>query len=188
LTNTLRASKGLSTLAVSGEVVSVARRWAAHMAAAGAISHNQNLPNEVPLAWTKLGENVGVGGTVDAIQNAFINSPTHYKNLVDPAWNYVGIGVVDSGGRIWVTVNFMQYGASAATAAPAPAAAPRAVPRAQTAPRPAPAPAPRPTPVTAPPPPAPAPAPAPVAAPEPPVPSPALTLALDQLRAVDEEF
>ncbi len=179
LTNQLRAQHGLQTLASYGPIVSIARNWSANMAAAGGISHNMNLPNEVSGPWTKLGENVGVGGSVEAIQTAFINSPHHYENLVDPVFNYVGIGVVDSGGRIWVTVDFMQLDNAPAAAAPTPA--PRVVrPRTTTAPRPAP---------VAQPAPAPAPAAAPPVAPptssEPATPSRALILALEQVRAAD---
>jgi len=181
LTNQLRAAKGLSQLAVSPEVTAVARRWAGNMAAAGTISHNMNLPNEVHLNWQKLGENVGTGGTVQAIQTAFINSPKHYENLIDPVWNYVGIGVVDSNGRIFVTVNFMQLGG--ASAAPKSSPAPRATPRTTTAPKPAAVP--KPAPVTVPPQPTPAPAPAPAATRAPQT-SPALQLAINQLRSLDE--
>jgi hypothetical protein len=188
LTNQLRASHGLGTLATNGELVSIARTWSANMANAGAISHNMNLPNQVSVYWSKLGENVGTGWDVPSIQTAFINSPHHYENLVDPAYNYVGVGVVDRGGKIYVTVDFMAYGGQSA---PAPAAAPaprqtrttRApAPVRTAAPRPtasAPAPAPAPTPT-------PPPAPAPVAS-LPLVPSPSLILALEQVRAVDAE-
>ena len=54
------------------------------MVQAGQISHNPNLGSEVSGDWTKLGENVGVGYDVDGLMQAFINSPAHYKNLVDP--------------------------------------------------------------------------------------------------------
>jgi hypothetical protein len=149
------------------------------MAGAGQISHNMSLPNVVSGPWTKLGENVGVGGSVGSIQQAFINSPHHYENLVDPVWNYVGIGVVDSGGRIWVTVDFMQL--SSAPAAPPSTSAPRVSrPRTTTAPRPAPAP--QPVAVTAPPASA---APASDAPPQPMSPTPALILALEQVRSAD---
>jgi hypothetical protein len=177
LTNQLRAQHGLSQLASYGPLVSIGRTWSLNMARAGQISHNMSLPNEVSGPWTKLGENVGVGGSVSDIQTAFINSPHHYENLVDPVWNYVGIGVVDSGGRIWVTVDFMQL--NNVPAAPPTTAARLSRPRTTTAPPPAPAP--QPVPVTAPP--APAPAPPPVT--EPATPSPALILALQQVRALD---
>ncbi|MBV8980785.1 MAG: CAP domain-containing protein [Acidimicrobiia bacterium] len=176
LTNQLRAEHGLSQLASYGPLVSIARNWSANMARAGDISHNMNLPNMVSAPWTKLGENVGVGGAPDVIQQAFINSPHHYENLIDPVWNYVGIGVVDSGGRVWVTVDFMQLNSAPATTAPAP----RVVARPRT---PAPAAAPSPasqTPASTPPPTA------PPAAPQAPMePTPALILALEQVRAAD---
>jgi hypothetical protein len=106
--NSLRASKGLSQLQVSGELVGVARAWTDRMVSAGQISHNPNLGSQVSGAWTKLGENVGVGYDVDGLMQAFINSPSHYANLVDPVWTHVGVGVSHaSDGRIYTTHNFM---------------------------------------------------------------------------------
>jgi hypothetical protein len=176
LTNSLRASKGLAPLAVDGGLVGVARSWSASMAAAGSISHNPSLASQVPAGWRKLGENVGQGGNVDALQQAFVNSPSHYHNLVDPGFNFVGIGVVHgSGGMIFVTVDFMQRPA-APVAQPPPA--PRPPPPARRAPAPtraaAAAPLPAPAPVAAPPPP-----------PPPPEPSPRLLFVLEHLRALD---
>ena len=96
---------------MDGTLVSVARSWSGKMAAAGTISHNPSLASQVPSGWKKAGENVGKGGNVDALQQAFENSPAHYQNLVDPAFNYVGVGVVyGAGGMIYVTVDFMERG------------------------------------------------------------------------------
>ena len=115
----------MAPLAVDGTLVSVARSWAGNMAAAGGISHNPSLASQGPSGWQKLGENVGQGGNVDSLLQAFVNSPAHYQNLVDPAFNYVGIGVVyGSGDLIFVTVDFMQR-AGGPAAGPAPAPAPR---------------------------------------------------------------
>jgi hypothetical protein len=180
LTNQLRVNHGLNPLATSGTLVSIARSWSSNMAAAGAISHNMNLPNQVSLPWEKLGENVGTGWSVDSIQNAFINSPHHYENLVDPVYNYVGIGVVDSGGKIYVTVDFMELGAVPA-AAPASTPAPR-VSRSRTTAAPRPALVPQAVPVAVPP----APEPAPAPPPPPQAPTPALILALERVRAADQ--
>jgi hypothetical protein len=177
LTNSLRASKGVGPLAVDSGLVSVARSWSGKMAAAGGISHNPSLASQVPSGWKKLGENVGQGGNVDSLQQAFVNSPSHYHNLVDPAFNLVGIGVVyGSGGLIFVTVDFMQRdGAPSANPPPAPARTP-----ARRASPPAPA---RPTTPAA----LPAPAPAPPPPPPPPEPSPRLKLVMEQLRALDRD-
>lgn len=106
--NSFRASKGLSQLPVHGQLLSVARNWTERMVQAGRISHNPNLSSEVSGNWTKLGENVGVGPTVDALMQAFINSPAHYRNLVDPEWNYLAVGVTRAAdGQLYTTHNFM---------------------------------------------------------------------------------
>jgi uncharacterized protein YkwD len=122
--NSLRASKGLSQLQVSGELTGVARNWTEQMVQAGQISHNPNLGSQVSGDWTKLGENVGVGYDVDGLMQAFINSAAHYKNLVDPDWSYVGVGVVMAAdGRMYTTHNFMAVGS--APPPPPPPAEPR---------------------------------------------------------------
>ncbi|MBV8159542.1 MAG: CAP domain-containing protein [Acidimicrobiia bacterium] len=192
LTNQLRSSLGLQTLTPQAQLTSVARQWSSQMAAAGTISHNPALTSQAPSDWTQLGENVGMGGTVDSIQTAFINSPHHYENLVNGAYDFVGIGVADANGTIFVTVDFMAAPAGAGGGAPAIAphvsaprpapaprpevpAAPRAVAPAQVA-SPA-APAPAATPVTT--------LPAPVAPTPVSVHSPALDQVLSQLRSVD---
>jgi hypothetical protein len=171
--NSLRASKGLSQLSVNGQLLGVARNWTENMVQAGQISHNPNLAGQVSGDWTKLGENVGVGPDVDSLMQAFINSSAHYRNLVDPAWNYVAVGVtIAADGQIYTTHNFMAMGA-AAPPPPAPAPAPTttrpATPR-TTAPPTTAAPT---TTTTAPPPPTPHPTPARV------------TAVLDPLRALE---
>jgi hypothetical protein len=128
LTNQLRSSLGIQTLAPQGQLTSIARQWSAKMAADGTISHNPSLPNQVTAKWTQLGENVGMGGAVGVIQTAFINSPHHYENLANGAYNFVGIGVVHGGnGTIFVTVDFMAAPASAGGGSTAPAPAPRSI-------------------------------------------------------------
>jgi hypothetical protein len=125
--NNIRAQNGLAPLAVYGELRGVARNWTDQMVANGGISHNPNLANEVSANWRKLGENVGVGGDVDSLMNAFVNSPAHYKNIVDPQYNYIGVGVsYDGSGRMFTTHDFMRMDNESAPADPAPAPAPPA--------------------------------------------------------------
>ncbi|MEY2567095.1 MAG: hypothetical protein QOE35_1624 [Actinomycetota bacterium] len=145
-TNALRAEKGAPPLSVDAELTDIARRWSAHMADQGELSHNPNLGDEAH-DWQMLGENVGTGPTVESIHNAFVNSEHHYANLVDPSFTLIGVGVVERDGRIWVTEDFKQP-AKAAASRPAPAPAP---PRPAAPPRPRPRPAPAaPRPATAP--------------------------------------
>jgi hypothetical protein len=105
--NELRASKGLPALVVHENLVAKARSWAATMAAAGKIWHS-TLSDGITADWKKLGENVGMGGSVDGLHAAFVASPGHYANLVDPNFGHVGIGIVMSGKTIFVAEMFMQ--------------------------------------------------------------------------------
>jgi hypothetical protein len=175
--NDLRAAKGVRTLEPNGALTQVARTWSAGMAAKGSISHNSSLGAQAPPVWSRLGENVGMGMDVQGLHDAFVASPAHFKNMVDGAFDAVGIGVVHGkDGMIFVTVNFMT---TKVMAAAAPVPAPPAPAPAPPAPAPAPAPVAQPAPAPAPPAPAPAPpAPAPAAAAVPePTPAPAAPVA-----------
>jgi hypothetical protein len=105
--NAERTSRGLGAVAVASDLVSIARSWSAQMASAGAISHDPNLPNEVS-GWTQLGDNVGRGGTVSAIHDAFMNSSEHRSIILDPDFTQVGVGVVSSGNLLYVTEIFVR--------------------------------------------------------------------------------
>lgn len=165
--NALRAGRGLPALAVDANLVSKARGWATTMAAANRIRHS-TVPDGITADWAKLGENVGMGGSETALHAAFVASPHHFDNLVDPAFEYVGVGVTHAGNVVFVSQVFMRV-ATAATPAPTPA--PRS-PATIVPPAPKPAPV-RATPVAVPTPaavPAPtSPAPAPEPPPAPPV-------------------
>ena len=195
--NAERANRGLGQLEVYGELVGVARRWSQKMADSNTLQHNPNLAREVSADWEKLAENVGVGGSVDDIHRAFMNSAGHRANILDPVLTHVGVGVVTGpDGRIWVTEVFMKLRGGGGsqppptTAAPAPpptTAAPR--PTTTRPPAPATTAAPRPAPTTTAPPPPPEPEPVPVeeAAPPPPpkeVPR-RITVVLDVLHTID---
>ena len=112
LLNDLRALRGAPALTVDVRLTDVARAWSGRMAGAGAISHNPSLAAQAPAGWQRLGENVGVGGSVLGLHNAFVASPGHLANMVDGRFNAVGVGVVVTGTTIWVTVVFMQAPAS----------------------------------------------------------------------------
>jgi hypothetical protein len=121
--NAARADAGLPPLAVDGELTAVARAWADQMASENRIWHNPNLGNQISAPWMKVGENVGTGVEVSAVMNAFINSPAHYRNIVDPDFDYIGVGVTyGTDGRMYTAHVFMDLdgGAPAPTPPPAP--------------------------------------------------------------------
>ncbi len=106
--NALRASRGLAPLVVDARLSDVARNWSSAMATVNVMSHNPLLSTQVPSGWRALGENVGYGPGVQSIHDALVASPPHFANMTDGKFNTVGIGVVWSGPKLWVTQVFMQ--------------------------------------------------------------------------------
>jgi uncharacterized protein YkwD len=106
--NELRVSRGLRPLEYRGALFDSARAWSEQMLAAGRISHDPNL-GQVALPWSKIGENVGNGYGVQALHDAFVASPAHFQNMIDPAFDALGIGVVHAAdGMIFVTVRMIK--------------------------------------------------------------------------------
>lgn len=100
LTNQTRRGVGLGNLAWDGSLTTYARHHAQVMASEASLHHSHIA--DLLGSWWLVGENVGVGPDVVAIQNALINSPAHYENIVHPEFTHMGIGVfVDSTGRTW---------------------------------------------------------------------------------------
>jgi len=127
LVNSVRAGSGLPPVTADASLASVASGWASSMASAGALSHNGSLTTSVS-GWSKLGETVGRGGTIESVHGIWVGSPAHHSIMVDPAFTRVGFGVVHAAdGRVYVVADFMQP-SSAAAPRPAPAPAAAAVP------------------------------------------------------------
>jgi hypothetical protein len=130
-----RVAAGMPPLVRDGGLDGVARSWSATMMREDHLYHRPNLvaaiDGAVTKSWTRIGENVGVGGSVERLHAAFMNSPGHKANVLGD-YNRVGVGVVVEGdGTIWVTFNFMkgpQIAGSTglgAAAAPVPATPPK---------------------------------------------------------------
>lgn len=105
--NALRTSQGLPGFEVHPTLVAKARAWARTMGEAGRIWHS-TLSDGITVDWQRLGENVGMGGSVDGLHQAFVASPGHYANLVDADFRYVGIGVAMNGNTKYVSEVFMK--------------------------------------------------------------------------------
>ena len=124
--NALRAAAGVAPLQVDGELTAAAQDWAQHMAAADTLAHSPDITSGISQNWRKVGENVGVGPDVGTVMAAFVASARHYANIIDPAFNRIGVGVADQGGRHYTCHRFMQIAGS--DPPPAPAAAVRRSP------------------------------------------------------------
>ncbi|BDA65676.1 CAP domain-containing protein [Actinomyces capricornis] len=115
--NELRASKGLQPVTRFVELDNVAQGWTEQMAAGGFLEHNPSFSESYPKGWSGASENIATTGgpssTADLGTMMFelwLNSPGHYKNMVDPNANAIGIGFAqDSKGSWYATQNFAAY-------------------------------------------------------------------------------
>ena len=99
--NGVRANQGLPALIVDPELVTNGRNWSVTMSNAGDIFHTNDQSVGLSTPWVLLGENVGVGPNVQSLFDAFIASPTHYANIVQPDFDYIGVGVYLTGNTMW---------------------------------------------------------------------------------------
>jgi hypothetical protein len=113
-TNAARSQHGLHAYSVASDLTSIANRWAAHMAANRTLEHNPNASGQV-CCWQAMGENVGVGGSVSEIQQAFMGSSPHRANILSSTYAEIGVGTArGSDGRLYVDELFrLRYGATA---------------------------------------------------------------------------
>lgn len=102
LTNDLRSSLNLNTLQESAVLNQAAYNKAQDMLVQQYFAHTGPDGKRVS-SWLKnadydylmAGENLAIGfASADEVVEAWKNSPTHYANLVDPAWQDIGVGMV----------------------------------------------------------------------------------------------
>ena len=105
--NADRSLKALGNLGLDRELSKAARVHTWAMARRNELYHtpSDTLRRRIT-NWTILGENVGVGSSVDSLHDAFMNSPAHKANILYNTFRYVGVGVLQKDGRMWVTVIF----------------------------------------------------------------------------------
>ena len=103
--NHARTTNGRPALSRKYDLTLVARAQAWRMARSRTLYHNPNLRTAVT-NWRWVGENVGYAPTILAVHRAFMASPGHRANILDRDYTQVGVGVVYSGGRVWVAEVF----------------------------------------------------------------------------------
>jgi uncharacterized protein YkwD len=112
-TNEDRADAGLEPLVRDASLDSFAGEWSEQLADAGELAHRVGLGAATaeafgPSGWTVTGENVGRGSSPEAVTDAFLASPDHRVNLLDPDFDRVGVAVtVTADGELFVAVNFV---------------------------------------------------------------------------------
>jgi hypothetical protein len=113
LLNRERHSRGVSTLVFDERLQRAARKHSQLMANRGEVEHQlageQKLAyrlGEVELRYDASGENVARTSDAARAHVALMNSPGHRANILDPQFNSVGIGVVNTPDGIYVTQDF----------------------------------------------------------------------------------
>jgi len=139
LLNQVRASLGLGEVARDAAADSLALEWSNHMADTfagngsvvidaaapsdcnrSALCHRPGLAGAIATIepnWRAAAENIGTGGDVQTLHDAFVKSPLHYENMIGN-YNRVGVGVVVRGARVWVTFDFLRGPALPAASVP----------------------------------------------------------------------
>lgn len=102
--NDARARHGLPRLRVRAGLTDYARKHSRAMSRQRTLFHTSNF--SVICCWSSISENVGQGFGVRSVHRGFMHSATHRVNILDPSKKAVGVGVVRSGDRIWVTEVF----------------------------------------------------------------------------------
>jgi uncharacterized protein YkwD len=105
--NNDRAAAGLGVLPVQMDAQNKAQAWAQKLAAENTLYHS-NLPDGISVRWCSIGENVGYGPSISAVETGYMNSPPHKANIVNNKWNGVGTGVAYNGPRVFTVQVFLQ--------------------------------------------------------------------------------
>jgi uncharacterized protein YkwD len=116
LANQVRAQAGVPPLLADDGLTQAARQHAAAMAAQRQLSHQfpgepslaQRLAASTNLHLNRTGENVASAASVELAQEGLMLSPPHRQNLLNPAYNVAGFGVIRSGASLYVTQDFGQ--------------------------------------------------------------------------------
>jgi uncharacterized protein YkwD len=108
LINQERVEDHRGRLDVGGRLTRVAREHSAEMAGTTRLYHNPELATDLrSVSFHIAGENVGVGGSIESLHQAFMDSPPHRHNVLRRSFDKVGVGVVyGDDGRLWVTAVF----------------------------------------------------------------------------------
>ncbi len=108
LINEARASRGLPQLRLNDRLSKLAHAHSVDMAQGRKVLYHSCLTCRLQSwDWRMAGENVGTAGTVARVHRLFMQSPSHRANVLRPGFRTVGLGIVDAGGRLWVTQVFL---------------------------------------------------------------------------------
>jgi uncharacterized protein YkwD len=109
LTNSDRVHHERSALSFAERLAAYAKSHSEAMAKKGYIYHSTGDELRGALEgykWELGGENVGVGGSLESLEDAFMASEPHRKNILRRVYDHAAVGIARADDRIWVTVIF----------------------------------------------------------------------------------
>ncbi len=109
LTNTDRIDRDRDRLSLNERLSRYAKHHSRQMAREGYLFHSRSEQLIRVLSgyhWSLGGENVGVGGSLDSLETAFMESREHRHNILRRSFEHTAIGIVREGDTLWVTVIF----------------------------------------------------------------------------------
>ncbi|HWJ98404.1 MAG TPA: CAP domain-containing protein [Acidimicrobiales bacterium] len=105
--NADRSANKLRTLPTQADAQAKAQAWAEKLARENTLYHS-TLSQGIKVKWCSLGENVGYGPSVPAIEDAYMNSSGHRANILSSKWNGVGVGYATNGQRVFTVQVFIK--------------------------------------------------------------------------------
>ena len=109
LTNNDRVHHERSALSFAERLAAYAKSHSEAMASKGYIYHSTGDELRGALEgykWELGGENVGVGASLESLEDAFMASDPHRKNILRRVYDHAAVGIVRADDRIWITVIF----------------------------------------------------------------------------------
>ncbi|WP_197064926.1 CAP domain-containing protein [Leptolyngbya sp. KIOST-1] len=109
LVNVERRRVNAAPLVLNEKLTAAAQRHAQDMATSRRMSHTgsdgstmRSRIDATQYRWSTIGENVAMGQpTPAAVMRAWMNSPGHRQNILNPAFTELGVGQATGGGRIY---------------------------------------------------------------------------------------
>jgi uncharacterized protein YkwD len=107
LINDDRANKDRAALKLDLELSRYAKKHSQDMADAGELFHTNDLAAKLKgKSWSIGGENVGISPSLPDLEDMFMASTPHRRNILNREFDHFAVGVVESDGNFWVTVIF----------------------------------------------------------------------------------
>jgi uncharacterized protein YkwD len=109
LTNSDRTYHDRAALSFADRLAAYAKSHSEEMANKGYIYHSTGDQLRQALdgyQWELGGENVGVGASLESLEDAFMASDPHRKNILRRLYDHAAVGIARADDRIWITVIF----------------------------------------------------------------------------------